>query len=128
MTAEMKQYEQQIELLEALRNNEELNRLVVGGYHNLVARQTADLPRIVYSEIRNTEDDFAENKLKMAVVNFQISIFTDEKTIIHQTAITKEVAKLMSGLGYRKYDDQPLYEEDTKLYHRAMRFTKNVHL
>lgn len=123
-----KQYEAQIELLQALRNNEELNKLVTGGFYNMVASQTAGFPRIVYTEIQNTDEKYSDNKLDMAVVNFQISIFCDQKTIMHQTAITKQVAKTMKQLNYRKYDQENLYEEDTGLYHRPMRFTKNVYL
>ncbi|MBP1967977.1 hypothetical protein J2Z83_000069 [Virgibacillus natechei] len=123
-----KHYDAQVELLQALRSNEELTRLVVGGFHNMVARQTSSFPRIVYTEIKNADEDFKDNELSMAVVNFQVSIFCDEKTIIDQTAITKEVARTMSEIEYHKYDQENLYEEDTELYHRAMRFTKNIYL
>ncbi|MBM7598471.1 hypothetical protein JOC34_000828 [Virgibacillus halotolerans] len=122
------QYDAQVELLQALKNNKELTRLVVGGFHNMVAKHTASFPRIVYTEIRNADEKFKDNELSMAIVNFQISIFCDEKTIVDQTTITKEVAMTMKQLDYHKYDQENLYEEDTKLYHRGMRFTKNIYL
>lgn len=121
------QYEAQSELFKALRNNTKLTTLAVGGYHNLVADQKADIPRIVYTEVRNTDEGYADNKLNKATVNFQISIFTNKTTIAKQKEMTKEIAKTMTKLKYKKYDSIDLYEDDTKLYHRALRFTKNFY-
>ncbi|KRG15614.1 hypothetical protein ACA30_05865 [Virgibacillus soli] len=120
-------YDAQAELLSALKANEKLTSLVAGGFHNLVAKQKADFPRVVYTEIRNSDEGFADNEVKKSIVNFQISIFCDEATIHKQTQITKIVAKIMHELQYKKYDSHDLYEEDTKLYHRGLRFTKNFH-
>lgn len=118
-------YDAQTELLGALKGNEELTSLVIGGFHNLVAKQSADFPRVVYTEIGNYDEDYADNKINKSVVNFQISVFCDEATIHKQTEITRLIAKIMHELQYKKYDSQDLFEEDTKLYHRGLRFTKN---
>lgn len=123
-----KHYDAQRELLHALNGNAELVELVKGGFHNLVAKKTASFPRIVYSRLDNSDDAFADNELVKASVYFQVSIFTDSSTVSLQTELMKKISILMAKLNYRKYDESPdLYEEDTGLYHKALRFTKNYY-
>lgn len=123
-----KHYDAQKELLKALRGDSEIVEITKGGFHNLVAKKTAKFPRIVYSRIINSDEAFADNELVKASVNFQISIFTDESTVYLQTELMKLVSSLMASLEYAKYDESPdLFEEDTGLYHKAMRFTKNFY-
>ncbi|MBY6269320.1 tail completion protein gp17 [Parageobacillus thermoglucosidasius] len=112
------------ELLKALKGNANLVSLCVGGFHNLKANDVTKFPRIVYAEIRNADEDFADNEAISAEVRFQISIFNTEENISSQTAIAKEVDKTMKSIGYTRYDSVDLYEEDTKVFHKAMRYQK----
>lgn len=120
-------YDAQSELFTALQNDTELATLTKGGFHNLVADSDAPFPRIVYSEIDNTPTGHADNDESKATVNFQVSIFTDSQTVIHETLITKAIDRIMKSLEYRKYDSQSLYEEDTQLYHKPLRYEKNFY-
>ena len=123
-TQNLGNYEAQAELLKTLNSNKELVELVSGGFHNKVARETASFPRLVYTEIKNIPTNYADNEEREATVNFQISIFTDSSTVHLETTINKIVDYEMNKLKYKKYDSQSLYEVDTKLHHKALRYTK----
>jgi len=120
-------YDAQTELLQALRNDNELSTLSVGGFHNLVADKDAPFPRVVYSEINNEPTGHADGNEVKATVNFQVSIFTNTATSDSETPMTKAIDGIMKSLEYRKYDSQSLYETDTKLYHKALRYEKNFY-
>lgn len=120
-------YEAQAELFQALRTDTELTTLSKGGFFNLVAPTDASFPRTVYSEINDVPSGYADNEERKATVNFQLSIFTNGQTVSSQTAMTKVIDRIMKSLDYKKYDQSNLYETDTKLYHRAMRYEKNFY-
>lgn len=127
MSKDLGNYDAGSELFRALRTDAELLSLTIGGFHNLVADSDAKFPRVVYSELNNRPTGHADNNESKATVNFQVSIFTDSQTVMHEKAMTKIIDKLMKSLEYNKYDSQPLYEEDTKLYHKALRYEKNFY-
>lgn len=79
---------------------------------------------MIYQEIRNDDDDYADNHPTSAIVGFQISIFCDEQTISSQTNIAKEIDRIMKSIDYNRYDSQDLYEKENKIYHKAMRYEK----
>ncbi len=120
-------YDAQTELFQALRNDKELAALTIGGFHNLVAESDAEFPRVVYSEIDNTPSAHADNEESKVTVNFQVSIFTDGQANDKETPMTKAIDRIMKSLKYKKYDSQSLYETDTKLYHKALRYEKNFY-
>lgn len=120
-------YDAQSQLLKVLRDNTELSTLAKGGYHNLVADSDADFPRVVYSELNNRPTSYADDDEVRATVNFQVSVFCDGQTVANETAMVKLIDKIMKQLKYKKYDSQSLYETDTKLYHKALRYEKNYY-
>lgn len=120
-------YEAQKELLQALQSNNDLVELVKDGFHNLVADSDADFPRVVYSELQNRYTGYADNDEIKAEVHFQISIFTNSDTIRYQNDILKLIDSTMKQLNYKKYDSIDLYEDDTKLYHKGLRYEKNFY-
>lgn len=127
MTNDLGNYDAQSELFRALRTDTELVSLAVGGFHNLVADSDANFPRVVYSELNNTPTKHADGEEVKATVDFQVSIFTDSATSYKETPMTKAIDRIMKSLHYKKYDSQPLYEEDTKLFHKALRYEKNFY-
>lgn len=120
-------YEAQEELLQALKNDDELATLAKGGFHNLVAKKDSDFPRVVYSEINNTPTGHADNKESRATVNFQVSIFTNHETVSSENQMVKAIDRIMKSLEYGKYDQQRLYETDTELYHVPLRYEKHFY-
>lgn len=119
-------FDAKAELLNALESNDLLTQEVIGGIHNKVAPEVDPFPRVVYQEIRNSDDDYADNESTSAVVAFQISIFCDEETVSKETKIAKEVDKELKSIGYKRYDSIDLFEDDTKRHHKAMRYRKKV--
>ncbi len=124
-TVDLGNYDAESELFNALRSDGKLSSLAEGGFHNLVADKDAPFPRVVYSELNNRPTKHADDQTVRATVNFQVSIFTDSETVMHQKAMTKAIDEIMESLDYGKYDSVPLYESDTKLYHKALRYEKN---
>ena len=120
-------YDAQSELFQALRTDEELASLAIGGFHNLLAEQDSPFPRVVYSEINNVPTGHADNEESRATVNFQVSIFTDSQTVMHEKAMTKAIDRIMKSLEYGKYDSENLFETDTGLYHKPLRYEKNFY-
>ncbi|MED0649756.1 DUF3168 domain-containing protein [Aeribacillus pallidus] len=112
------------ELLAGLKANQTLVSLCTGGFHNRKAKDVNAFPRIVFTEINNADDSFADNKAITSEARFQISIFTNESTVSKETPIAKEVDKAMKSLGYSRYSSVSLYEEDEKVFHKAMRYQK----
>lgn len=120
-------YEAQKELFMSLNSRKELTELVKGGFHNLVADKDADFPRVIYSELQNRFIGYSDNIKNKAEVQFQISIFTDSANIQYQNDILKIIDEIMEILYYEKFDSVDLYESDTKLYHKALRYRKNFY-
>ncbi|WP_110487085.1 tail completion protein gp17 [Bacillus altitudinis] len=112
------------ELSAALIKNDELKQLVTGGFHNLVADDVAAFPRVVFSEITNRDQEYRDNHSSASEVRFQLSIFSKADTRTHETEIAKQIDRLMKDLGYGRYDSVDLYESDTKIFHRGMRYVK----
>lgn len=119
-------FDAKAELLNALESNSLLIREVIGGFHNKVAPEVDPFPRIVYQEIRNSDEDYSDNESTSAVVAFQISVFSDEETVSKETRIAKEIDKVLKSIGYKRYDSVDLFEEDTRRHHKAMRYRKKV--
>ncbi|MER3121676.1 DUF3168 domain-containing protein [Bacillus altitudinis] len=112
------------ELSAALIKNDELKQLVTGGFHNLVADDVAAFPRVVFSEISDRDQEYRDNQAAASEVRFQLSIFSKADTRTHETEIAKLIDKLMKDLGYGRYDSVDLYETDTKIFHKGMRYVK----
>lgn len=125
--SELGNYEAQAELYRALVNDEGLQQFVEDRFYNRVAEQDAEFPRIVYTQINDANTKHADNKETKATVNFQISVFTDAETVMHETQIYKEIDRIMKSIEYGRYDYQGLYESDTKLHHLALRYEKNFY-
>ena len=119
-------FDAKAELLSTLRSSKVLEDEVVGGFHNLIADDVVPFPRVVYQELTNNDGDYADNKATSALVGFQVSIYCDSATISKQTLIAKEVDKVMKSIDYARYDSIDLYETETKLFHKPMRYRKKI--
>lgn len=83
----------------------------------LVYTGTAD-PYIIYQQYNENGEAFAENKEIATSYYFQIDIWTkgDFKDL------SKQVLKLMIEAGFYRTFSTELYEKDTKLKHKIIRF------
>ncbi|WP_415782995.1 hypothetical protein, partial [Bacillus manliponensis] len=83
------------ELLTGLKANTHLVTLCTGGFHNRRAKDVNAYPRVVYTEINNSDDEFADNVAISSEVRFQLSVFTDTSSVSKETPIAKEVDEVM---------------------------------
>lgn len=123
-------YDAKSELLQALESNSILVSLCLGGIHNIVAvipEGQPEFPRIVYQELKNSDDDYADNQATSSDVRFQLSIFNTQENISKQTSIAKEIDKTMKSIGYAKYDSIDLYDTDEKVFSKPMRYQKSLY-
>ncbi|PFV26724.1 hypothetical protein COA09_27940, partial [Bacillus cereus] len=67
---------------------------------------------------------FADNEEIESEITFQIDIWSKGST----TAIHQKVNEIMKRMGFSRYAVADLYEEDTQIFHYAMRFAKGVEL
>ncbi|MFC0188234.1 DUF3168 domain-containing protein [Fictibacillus aquaticus] len=119
-------FDAKAELLQALESNEPLVELVTGGFHNIIAPSAVAFPRVVYTEIQNADDEYSDNNTISAEVAFQLSIYTKIDTQSKQTPIAKALDQVMKEAGYTRYDSTDLYEKDTQVFHKPMRYRKNT--
>lgn len=122
--SELGNYNAQAELYQALKNDIQLFNLVKGGFFNKVAEQDADFPRLVYTQLDDSNTKFADDKEIEATVRVQMSIFNTSETVTKETQIYKEIDRFMKSLGYSRYDYQQLYESDTGIHHLVLRYEK----
>ncbi|MDM5270540.1 DUF3168 domain-containing protein [Bacillus wiedmannii] len=109
------------DILQALESNQELLS-VLGGkrIYYRKARNADEFPRITFFELNNVPDSFADDEITSSEITFQIDIWSKNST----TAIHSKVDAIMNGIGFTRYAIADLYEDDTQIFHYAMRFRK----
>lgn len=98
--------------------------VLLGGQriYQLSAPIATEYPRITFFEVVNRDSEFADNQPIASEIVMQIDVWSNGST----SAIAKEVDKTMKGLGYFRMSAPDFYEEDTKVYHKAMRFRNTI--
>ncbi|EOO39045.1 hypothetical protein IIU_00863 [Bacillus cereus VD133] len=113
------------EIVQALENNQELISLLGGKrVYYRKAKSAEEFPRITFFELDNRPDSFADNEESESEITFQIDIWSKSST----TAIHQKVNEIMKSIGFSRYAVADLYEDDTQIFHYAMRFAKGVEL
>lgn len=84
----------------------------------MVASYADDYPRVSYFEVTNFDSDFSDDNSFASEVVMQIDVWHKEST----SAISGEVDKTMKQLGYTRSSAQDLYEDDTGVHHKALRY------
>ncbi|NTW04535.1 MAG: DUF3168 domain-containing protein [Peptococcaceae bacterium] len=77
-----------------------------------------ELPRITYFEVVNIGSLYADDVEATSEIHIQIDIWSKGST----SAMAEEVDKTMKSLGFGRTSSADLYEDDTKIFHKAMRF------
>lgn len=105
----------------ALLNNAALVSLLGGQrVYQLAAPDATEFPRITFFEVDNRDAAFADDQAIMADVIVQIDIWSKGST----SALAGEVDKTMKAQGWSRTSAPDLYEEDTKVYHKAARYRR----
>ncbi|MGF7036597.1 hypothetical protein J2T17_007671 [Paenibacillus mucilaginosus] len=108
------------EVLEALRTDEEL-LLLLGAprVYQLVAPEPDKFPRITFFEMSNFDKDFADDSAISSQIIIQVDIWNKTST----SGIADRVDAVMKSLGFGRSGSADLYENDTGIFHKAMRYT-----
>ncbi|PGW69964.1 tail completion protein gp17 [Bacillus thuringiensis] len=113
------------EIVQALENNQGLVSLLGGKrVYYRKAKNAEEFPRITFFELDNRPDGFADNDESESEITFQIDIWSKSST----TVIHQKVNGIMKSIGFSRYAVADLYEDDTQIFHYAMRFAKGVEL
>jgi len=79
-------------------------------------------PRVTYFEIDNTGSLYADNQEIGSTILFQIDPWSKSSV----TDIAKEIDTIMTGLDFVRVSAPDLYESDTKVHHKAMRYARDI--
>lgn len=109
-------------VVSALESNQALISLLGGPWiYFMVAPDAEEFPRITYYELNNTDEDYADDDPFSSRVSFQISIWTKDPAQISPIAL--EVDQTMAESGFYRTFTTDLYEDDTKVFHKPMRYS-----
>ena len=78
------------------------------------------LPYVTFSELINFPNNFAGDKELSSAIHFQIDVFHNSNT----SKISSAVNRVMESLGFTRSGTNSLYEPDTKIYHKVLRYKK----
>lgn len=108
-------------VLRALEADPVLFALLEGRiWHRVVPEKLKSIfPRITFFELTNLPEDYADDQAISTLVHFQVDIWHLSST----TRIAQEVNRVMEELDFVRSSTADMYEEDTKIYHYALRFT-----
>lgn len=107
------------DILNTLQSNQTLVNLVNGriSFLNNISGQYPAITFFVYNE---QGELYADNQELLTGYYIQIDVWSKD----NYTNIVYEVMKTMMQAGYRRTSSADLYESDTKIYHKAIRFVK----
>lgn len=108
------------EILKTLQSNSTLVNLV-NGRISFLTNKSGQYPAITYFVYNEMGELYADNQEISTGYYIQIDIWSQE----NYTNIVYELMKTMMQAGYRRTSSADLYESDTKIYHKAIRFVKN---
>lgn len=109
------------EVYNALKNNTDLSNLLGGQriYFMVVPEaKTTEFPRLTYYEYSNRADNYADNEETASEIRIVIDVWSKIST----TDIAIKIVDIMKNIGFRREDAQDLFEDDTKVYHKYLRF------
>ena len=96
---------------------EPLNIMVIEGWYDKELNKT----HITVHEYLDSEDDFQDDEASELEHNMQVDIWSMDS--IEAYNLKKQVKKLLKENGFKFTSGQDLPESDTKIYHKALRFT-----
>ncbi len=80
-----------------------------------------DLPLLTYFEVDNVPDLFADDQEIGSEIVFQIDLWGKASLSAYALAVDT----VMTGLDFVRVSAQDLYETDTNIYHKAMRYKRD---
>lgn len=94
-----------------------LNVDVIEGWYDKELNKT----HITVHEYLDQEEEFQDDEASMLEHNIQIDAWSMDS--LEAYTLKKEIRKLLKDNGFKYESGQDFYEKDTKIYHKALRFT-----
>lgn len=114
------------DVLQALESNQELVSLLGGSYIYQIRAPVQDNWNawISFFEFVNVDDAHADDEPYSSDIRIQVDIWArdNETRAISTDQIAAEVDKSMKELGFRRTYSIDFYEEDSKIFHKALRY------
>jgi len=108
------------EILGTLKNNPALTTFLGGQrIYQLVAPNADEFPRITFFEMSNFGSQYADDTESASEILVQVDVWSKGST----SKIAPEVDRTMKQIGFKRTSTADLYEDDTKIFHKAMRYT-----
>ena len=107
------------EVINALKADATLTALVNKRVNWLIPASTT-LPYITLFEVTNSESESADDEEYADDIEIQVDVWSKGSTI----PIAKQVQNIMRGLGFIHDASPDQWLEDTKVYHKPLRFSK----
>lgn len=108
-------------ILNALKTDFSLNKLINGKVFELVPPTKQKPPYITFFELANDEGEAADDDEYTSSIEFQVDLWTSGS----YEAIAIEVCRVMKSLGFSRKALPTQYEEDTKIVHKPYQFSIN---
>lgn len=105
-------------ILQALEGNQALVNLLGGPWIWWLKGEASKDAYVTFFELTNVDSLYADDEAVASEIHVQVDVWTKDSP----TAIAEEVDKTMKALGFRRYSAVDLYEEDTGVYHKALRY------
>ena len=83
-----------------------------------------NFPCISYYEITNKETNRADDGEYASEIEFIVDIWSKDASDISSLAISVNTA--MQDIGFKRTASRDMYEKDTKIYHKNMKFTQTI--
>lgn len=110
------------EIRQALLNNAALISLLAGKkVWPQVSPEDATEPYITFFELTNFGSLYSDDSESVSEIHFQIDIWSKTNT----SPIAMEVDRTLKELSFQRTSSADLYEDDTKTYHKALRYKTN---
>ncbi len=103
-------------VLTALQTATALSTLT--GFYFQYPPDFTDLPLLTYFEVDNIGNLYADDQEIGSEIVFQIDLWSQASLSSYALAVDD----IMTGLGFARITSQDLYEVDTKIYHKVMRY------
>ena len=103
----------------ALINDTALVKLLGGQYVWAIKAPDANqYPRITYFEMTNFDKNYADDRAYSSRMVYQVDIWSKS----NPDPIAVEVDRVLKSNGFARVGGADLYEDDTQVFHRALRY------
>jgi hypothetical protein len=107
------------EVLTALQGDSALVALLGGSYIYQIRAPSGLAKYVTFFELTNFDSEFADDTAVASEIHLQVDVWVVGGST---SAIADQVDTTMKTLGFKRTGGADLYEEDTNIYHKALRY------